>query len=40
MIEEFQKYEQLVLEEDELVYKIETYQETITALLMLVHKRG
>ena len=40
MSEERQKYEQLVREKDDLVYKIETYQEAITALLTLVHKRG
>lgn len=40
MSEEFQKYEQLVREENDLVSRIETYQEAITALLMLIHKRG
>lgn len=40
MNEDFQKYEQLVREEDELLNKIETYQEAISALLMLIHKRG
>ncbi|WP_110929752.1 hypothetical protein [Paenibacillus bouchesdurhonensis] len=37
---DFDKYEQLVYREDELCFKLKTYQEMISELLMLVHKRG
>lgn len=40
MNEDFMKYEQLVGEEDELCFKLKTYEEAISELLMLVHKRG
>ncbi|MFC5403924.1 hypothetical protein [Cohnella soli] len=40
MSEEFAKYEQLVREQDELFLKIETYQEVIASLQMLLHRHG
>ncbi|HWO95350.1 MAG TPA: hypothetical protein VNM45_03210 [Bacillus sp. (in: firmicutes)] len=40
MSEDFEKYEQLVCREDELCFKLKTYQEMISELLMVVHKRG
>ncbi|ANY68755.1 hypothetical protein BBD42_21515 [Paenibacillus sp. BIHB 4019] len=40
MSEDFEKYEQLVCREDELCFELKTYQEIISELLMLVHKRG
>lgn len=40
MSDQFQKYEQLVNEEDRLINKIEIYQEAISAILMLVTKQG
>jgi hypothetical protein len=40
MSENFEKYEQLVCREDEVSFKLKTYQEMISELLMLVHKRG
>ncbi|SCW57335.1 hypothetical protein SAMN04487970_101687 [Paenibacillus tianmuensis] len=35
-----EKYEHLLFEENDLVYKIRTYQQVIAAIMMLVHERG
>ncbi|MGG4141743.1 hypothetical protein ABEW34_01320 [Paenibacillus algorifonticola] len=40
MSEGFQEYEQLVHDEDKLALRLETYQEAISELLMLIHKRA
>lgn len=40
MSETLEKYEKLVCEEDDLVFKLKTYQQVITAIMMLVHQCG